>query len=128
MKNEITINYKIDKDSKIIFIFGEKFVKNNKNICKYIYENKKYELINIIDLTNIEKSKYILKIKLIGIKNVTNISFLFEGCKSLISVPDISDWDTSNITDMSYIFSNCVSLISLPDISKWNTSNVHKMD
>ena len=37
-------------------------------------------------------------------------------------------YNFNNITDMSYMFSECVSLISLPDISKWNTSNVTEMD
>ena len=29
---------------------------------------------------------------------------------------------------MSYIFQNCSSLSSLPDISKWNTNNVANME
>ena len=29
---------------------------------------------------------------------------------------------------MSYMFSGCESLSSLPDISKWNTSNVKRME
>ena len=45
---------------------------------------------------------------------------LFEVCIKLISLPDISKWNTSNITDMSFMFNKCNSLISLPDISKWN--------
>ena len=39
-------------------------------------------------------------------------------CKSLISLPDISKWNTKDVTDMSYMFYNCSSLSSLPDISK----------
>ena len=39
--------------------------------------------------------------------------------RSLVSLPDISKWDTKNVTNMSYIFSYCSSLVSLPDISKW---------
>ena len=52
---------------------------------------------------------------------------MFYGCKSLISLPDISKWNTYNFTDMSYMFYGCKSLISLPDISKWNTDNVDNM-
>ena len=33
----------------------------------------------------------------------------------------------SFLTDMSYMFYNCSSLISLPDISNWNTENVENM-
>jgi len=41
-KNEILIRYLIKKDDKKINIFGENFVENNKDKCKYIYENKEY--------------------------------------------------------------------------------------
>ena len=53
--------------------------------------------------------------------NVTNMSYMFYECSSLISLPDISKWDTKNVTNMSYMFNGCSSLISLPDISKWDT-------
>ena len=53
---------------------------------------------------------------------------IFSNCSSLISLPDISNWNTSNIFDMSKIFFNCRSLSVLPDISKWNTSNVIDMN
>ena len=46
---------------------------------------------------------------------------------SLLSLPDISKWNTSNVNEMNSMFSKCNSLISLPDISKWNTSNVTDM-
>ncbi len=52
-------------------------------------------------------------------------SMLYE-CNSLISLPDISKWNTSNVKDMSKMFSGFNSLISLPNISKWNTSNLKK--
>ena len=53
---------------------------------------------------------------------------LFYGCKSLLSIPDISNWNTSKVKDISKDISNmfygCSSLKSLPNISNWNTSNV----
>ena len=42
----------------------------------------------------------------------------FYECESLISLPDISKWNTSNAEFSNNMFGNCVSLISLPDISK----------
>ena len=48
--------------------------------------------------------------------NTINISYLFNECNSLISLPDISKWNISNAKDMSYMFNGCKSLISLPDI------------
>ena len=47
------------------------------------------------------------------------MSFMFENCSSLVSLPDISKWNTSNVTDMRRMFENCSSLKSFPDISKW---------
>ena len=49
---------------------------------------------------------------------------MFDGCSSLSSLPDISQWNTNNVINMDYMFSRCKSLSSLPDISKWNTNNV----
>ena len=68
--------------------------------------------------------KSIILGNLIGEKAI-DISYLFYECNSLISLTDISIWDTIGITNMSYIFSGCSSLYSLPDISKWNVKNVN---
>ena len=57
-----------------------------------------------------------------NINNITNISFLFYGCSSLKSKPDISKWNTNIINDISFLFYGCSSLKSIPDISKWNTN------
>ena len=46
------------------------------------------------------------------------MSYLFYYCKSLIEVPDISEWDTSNITNMRDLFNNCESLKSLGILQK----------
>ena len=42
---------------------------------------------------------------------------MFAECSSLISLPDISKWNTKNVNDMRYMFYECSSLISLPDMS-----------
>ena len=48
------------------------------------------------------------------------MSYMFSGCSSLKSLPDISNWNTSNVIIMNNIFFGCSSLHSLPDISKWD--------
>ena len=239
--NEMGYFLDVEKEFKdgIIRIFGNYFVKQNKNKCKIIYGNKKYKLkeyFNEIDKNYNYKTKEI-KIKLIGINNIINfkkmfygclylssvsesnninihqyiyksnntihdnnpysslledikekdnngrnnsnnldfdyeltegnkelidfycgytlsslekksskskinsnyldnlfykmenlylqnISFMFSGCVSLKSLPDLSKWNTSNVTNMEFMFCGCNSLISLPDISKWDISNV----
>ena len=50
------------------------------------------------------------------------MSYMFFGCISLKSLPDLSKWDTSNINNMIWMFFECISLISLPVKSEWNTS------
>ncbi len=49
---------------------------------------------------------------------------IFAGCSSLVSLPNISKWNTKNIIYMGFAFSNCVSLSSIPDISIWNTDSI----
>ena len=67
-----------------------------------IIDNKEYEIIekyNIYSNTNIE-----LKIKLKGIDNATDMSQMLKGCSSLLSLPNISKWNTNNATNMSNMF------------------------
>ena len=59
-----------------------------------------------------------IKINLKGNTNVTNLSYMFYGCESLFSLPDISKWNTSNATNMNYMFHYYCSLSSLSNISK----------
>ena len=54
--------------------------------------------------------------------SVTNMSFLFRGCSSLVSV---TLFDTSNVTDVSSMFRSCTSLTSVP---LFDTSNVTNMN
>ena len=37
-------------------------------------------------------------------ENITGISHMFDGCSSLIFLPDISNWNTEKIKDMSFLF------------------------
>ena len=120
--NEIIMKYKLDKEKKEINIFGHIFVDKNKNNCKLIYNVKEYEIAEILNLIN-EKNE-VIEIKLKGIKNVTNMKYMLCDYSSLLSLSDISKWNTSDIINMEYMFSGCSLLLSLPDISKWNTSNV----
>ena len=94
--SEITIIYDINKEDKYVKIFGEEFVENNKNICKMIIDNKKYEITEYFNISKYNNNK--LKIKLKGVNNITNMSYMFWRCSSLSSLPDISKWNTNNIT------------------------------
>ena len=96
-KSKIKIIYDIyneefEGDGQNINIFGAEFVKNNKNICKMIIDDKEYEISEKYNIENYNDN--ILEIKLKLIENVTNMSYMFYGCESLSSLPDISIWDT----------------------------------
>ena len=130
--NSIIMQYKINQNDKKIKIFGyneydDCFLKSNEDKCKIVYNNKEYELNEYFDIDNLNIKNHIITIKIIGINNIINASYMFDGCSSLISLPDICKWNTINVEDMSYMFSGCSSLTSLPDISKWNTINVNNM-
>ena len=122
--SEINIIYEINGKNDIR-IFGLNFVENNKNICKMIIDNKKYEITEEYNVKSNNNNK--LSIKLIGINNIIDMSYMFYGCSSLLSLPDISKWNTNNCNNISYMFCECSSLSSLPDISHWNTNNVTNM-
>ena len=147
--DKLNIKYEIIRDT--VKIFNIIFVKNNRDKCYIIHENKKYELQK--EFTNINPNNLgkILEIELIGVNNIINMSNMFGDCISLLSIsnleklntnkihnlsymfysweslkslPDISNWDISNTTDISGMFYGCKSLTVLPDISKWNINNV----
>ena len=58
--------------------------------------------------------------------NVTEMGEMFFGDESLESLPDISNWDVSNVENMVNMFTYCKSLSSLPDLSKWNCNQAYK--
>ena len=134
--NSMTIIYKIDNDNRAynkLRLFGEEFVKNNKDNCSIIIDGKNQELSEHININEKMRKKGYLEIKLKENKTISNMSHMF--CRGieeddrilLWQIPDISKWNTINVTDMSYLFCCCENLESLPDISSWNTSNVKDM-
>ena len=125
--NEITIIYNsLNKNE--IRIFGNDFVFNNKSMCCIIIDEQKPELLCCnLKLNAEQKKQKTIIIKLQGINNITNMRAMFYCCDSLISLPDISKWNTKNVTDMSNMFYCCSSIISLPDISNWNTISTNNM-
>ena len=127
IKNEIKIKYKINKNCDKIRIFGDRFVKNNKNNYLMFINESKYDLNSFINLKEIKLKDSIFELKLKEIKDSTNISYMFNECNSLFSLSGEKRWNTSNITNMSYLFYNCFSLLNLPDISKFITNNVNDM-
>ena len=122
--NEIKICYKVNKELKIK-LFGDIFVKNNKNICKMKIKGKEYQLQEY--LLNKFNNDDIIEITLTGINNIVDMSCMFAGCSSVVSLSDISKMNTENITNMRKLFYDCNTFKSLPDISNWETGKVTSM-
>jgi len=76
--DEININYIIGNDR--VKLFDEHFIKNNKNNCKIIIEDNEYELLEEFNTNKLRKKDKILQIKLKGIQNITNTSYMFREC------------------------------------------------
>ena len=142
--DEINIIYNINEENKKsqeLKIFGKDFVKKNKGKCHILYKDNKYELNEILKIMpdNIKNEDGIddgneniydtnmLRIKLVGINNLSSLSNMFNKCNQLISLPDISKINTINITDISNMFYECINLGSLPDFTKWNTCNIENI-
>ena len=85
----------------------------SRNIDKGIFDCMNFKYIDISDW---------------DVSNVTDMRYMFYGCKELKSVGDLSNWDVSNVTDMSCMFFVCEKLELTGDLSNWNVSNVTNMD
>ena len=66
--------------------------------------------------------KNVIGISNLRTENVTNMSWMFNECKALVSL-DLSSLDTRNVTTMSGMFRNCSNLENL-DVSNFNTEKV----
>ena len=82
---------------------------------------------NTYSFENNDSNSKNLEINSFKCYNIANMEKMFQGCISLVSIPDISSWDISNARYINSIFSLCESLSNIPDISKWDTSNVINM-
>ena len=91
----------------VIRIFGKYFVKQNINKCKLIYRNKKYKLKEYFDEidANYNRNIQMIKLKLIGIDNISNMKSMFYGCYHLYLVSELQKEDIL-ITKSTQFFSN----------------------
>ena len=143
-KNQIIIKLKVTDFDKInnefadiYFLEKEQFIQNN-NIKEFRGKNEELKELNEINtklfINNVqcpfkkcfkptEKGEYVIKI--IFIKKIQNLSYLFRGCDNIISI-DLSSFDTSECTNMKYMFGKCFILKEI-NLSNLNTSNVIDM-
>lgn len=151
-KNYLNLVYKLNEE-KGIKIFGYEFVKNNKNKCHLIIEDKKKIIDSeYIDIYDYQREKGEISFKLVEDENetITDMSHMFENCDLLERVDYGSSWDCKNVllcqrmfygctsvkfiyyifnfisleeTNFNSLFFDCKSLRSLI-ITDWNTKNV----
>ena len=133
-----------------IKIFGNNFVKNNKSLDIFINGNinkitTNYKLesdeINMLTIefkynNNISDISYMfegckdfeyLEICWPDTSKIININYVFKDCQNLKDIKGLSKWNTENVKSMVGFFYGCFSLESLPDISEWSTENVIDM-
>lgn len=93
-------------------------------------ENTKiYDLLSECNTTNYTDMSYMFQscskltsIPLIDTSNVTNMSYMFRYCSSLTTIPQL---DTSKVEDFSYMFDQCNQLTDLPLL---DASSVKRVD
>ena len=119
--NKCTLLYKVNTYQQKVKIFDSKFCKNNSKYCEILINGQKMEICDYYHNINFEDN---ITIQLTMGNEITDLSYMFNGCSSLTSMSIISNWNTKNIINMKWMFFGCNSLESLPDISNWDISNV----
>ena len=125
--DEIIIKYVNNKNENDIILLGDKFIHNNKDNCRLFIKGKQVDLKKSYNKKKYNLTKQIIEVKLKIDSQLTDMSYMFKDCSSIVSITDLHLIDTSRVTNMSYLFCDCKSLTSLPDISNWDTSNVINM-
>ena len=93
-------------------VFAASFAKARPTSCYYWFSGCDM-------LTQIEGIEHL------NTEEVTDMSWMFMGCKALASL-DVTHFNTAKVTDMGVMFNSCSSLTSL-DVSNFNTAKVTDM-
>ena len=130
---EFKMNYILKQSEKKVRLFGENFVKKNKELCKMQIENDdtkieiKEELAHK-DIKNEILKKGSINIRLFIDSKIEDMNSLFSGCDKLKKIDEIFNINSSEIKEIMEMFNGCSSLESLPDvISLWDTSKIKDM-
>jgi len=145
--DEITLIYET-LEEKYYRIFGDKFVKKNKNNIDLIINGTKTELIPYYKLKkgentiimilkeDIRSLEYMFHmcgsindihfLKYLNTKYIYDFSYMFYDCSSWLSLYALKDWDVSNGKNFSSMFESCHYFINLDALKNWNVSNGEK--
>ena len=108
------------ENSKKIYSEVKNYMNDIKDIDLYINDKRKE-----FNTTYTSDEIGEIKVKFIFHQLLTNTSYMFYKCNSLISI-DLSSFDTTNVTNMSNMFYECSSLKSI-DLYSLNTNYVTDM-
>ena len=129
-RGETYINEEIETKIKILngaktepLVFQKKFNKLGLNTIIFIVEKN---LVNMSYLFN--KCKSLKKIEFISFETIqcTNMNTMFQLCEELEYL-DLSYFDTSNVTNMEWMFYGCSKLKIIKGINNFKTMNVTYM-
>ena len=88
-----------------------------------------WDTSNVTDMSNMfvgcRSLERVIGLEGLDTSNVTRMECTFDGCSALASL-DVSNWDTSNVESMRSMFNGCSELTSL-DVSNWDTSSATDM-
>ena len=88
------------------------FYLKESNMKKVTKEQLKDTILNGEDISKVDYSE------------ITDISFMFNGCKNLKEIPHL---DTSKVTDMSSMFYGCTNLKEIPHLDTSNVTDIYEM-
>ena len=139
-EKEIGIIYIIPKKLHDLRLFGDDFVKNNKDKCKLLFYDEKrdkeieYELCSLLktdfinDITEPKESCNCFRVVLKLNEDLTDLSSMFKDCITLISFDHFfSNLKTEKVTTMSRMFEGCIFLQDFENIDQLKTSSVTDM-
>ena len=75
--------------------------------------------------SSLRKLETITGLEYLNTENVTNMSYMFDGCWALTTL-NVTNFNTANVTNMSNMFSSCEALTTL-DVKNFNTAKVTNM-
>ena len=131
MYKESPVSFKVSDIVKKTNNIYTDIITSSKEYYKFIsifnnnYKDKKIVVTNMSYMfQSCESLISVSGLDKLNITKAKNMILMFDSCKKLKSLSDISKLELINIRNMKRLFYKCESLVSLPDISIWNTINL----